>query len=847
MAGVNLSGILYLYEIRLKSKTVLIQEAFAVLGIAIGVALLFASQIASTSLTSSVAQLNTQFVGSAQVQLEARGPEGVSERLLGEVNRQPGVQVALPVFDKQVNVVGGRGERSVYLIGVNPQQVRASGPLLRRFSARQLSGQHAIALPTPLANEIGVGPLQTAKLQIGANYVETLVGTTLGQSEIGELVHSPVAVAPIGYAQRIAGAPGKVNLIFVRYNPARALVARAALKRLAVRWNVNLVPGSFDSQLYSVAVEPESRSESLFSGISALVGFMFALNAMLITVPSRRALIEDIRPQGASRLDTAKILLFDALVIGSIACALGLVLGNFLSIAVFHGTPSYLAVAFPVGNSRVVTWQCFALAIGAGMAAAVLGVFWPLREILTRTLQPLSERADRGRTWTAVRVVAGLGCLALTTAILLFDTKAALVGNIALVAALVLLLPLLFDALVRLFDHLSKLLDGVGSALAVTELQTAQTRVRSLAIAATAAVAVFGVVEFQGIQTNLESGLNKSSKDLDAAADLWVLPGGRLNVQPTTPFSSAAVNTAALARVPGVRQLSVFRGSFLDWGDRRLWVLAPSGSISHPIPSTQVLSGDPVLAAQRVRQGGWAVLSQALATEHHLKVGQTFTLPAPRPLRLRVAALTTNLGWAPGTLIISSQTYAQAWQSNAPTAYAIQTAAGANVAIVRDRIRRAMATVPGLVVETSAERDRRRFAIATQGLSRLTQIRLLVLIAAILAVIGSMGAMIWQRRDLIAFIKVQGYEEGTLRRWLLCEAGILLAAGCLIGAVFGLYAQLLGSRFLATVTGFPIVFNVEVFAAITSFALVSVIAFAAVALPGYLVVRVPASTESPAY
>jgi putative ABC transport system permease protein len=847
MAGVNLSGILYLYEIRLKSKSALIQESFAVLGIAIGVALLFASQVASTSLTSSVTQLDTQFVGSAQVQLEARGPEGISDQLLSEVKRQPDVQVALPVLDRQVNVIGHTGERSVYLIGVNPQQVRASGPLLRRFSARQLAGQQAIALPTPLAKEIGVGPLQTAKLQIGANFIETLVGTTLGQSEIGELVHSPVAVAPIGYAQRVAGAPGKINLIFVRYNPANAQVARAALQRLAARWNVNLVPGAFDSQLFAVAVAPESRSESLFSGISALVGFMFALNAMLITVPSRRALIEDIRPQGASRWDTAKILLFDALVIGVIACALGLVLGDFLSVAVFHGTPSYLAVAFPVGNNRVVTWKCFALAIAAGLGAAIIGVFWPMREILAQALQPLSDRADHRRAWTVARVAVGLCCLAFTTAILLFDTQAALVGNIALVVALVVLMPLLFDVLVRLFEQLSKLLDGVGSALAVTELQTVQTRVRSLAIAATAAVAVFGVVEFQGIQTNLENGLNTSSRDIDAAADLWVLPSGRLNVQPTTPFSPTAVNTAALARVPGVGQMSVFRGSFLDWGNRRLWVLAPSGSLLHPIPSSQVVSGDPTLAAERVRQGGWAVLSQALAAEHDLHVGQTFTLPAPRPLRLRVAALTTNLGWAPGALILSSSTYAQAWPSSPPTAIAIQTSGGASAAVVRNRIRQAKAVAPGLVVETSAERDRRRFAIAKEGLSRLTQIRLLVLIAAILAVIGSMGAMIWQRRDLIAFIKVQGYEESTLRRWLLCEAGILLAAGCLIGAVFGLYAQLLGSRFLATVTGFPIVFNIEIFAAITSFALVSVIAFVAVALPGYLVVRVPANTESPAY
>jgi putative ABC transport system permease protein len=845
MAGISLSGIRYIYEARFEARAVLVQEVFAILGIAVGVALLFASQVSSASLTRSVAQLNSQLVGSAQVQLDARGPEGFRERLLGEVRRLPGVQVVLPVFERELNVIGPSGERSVDLIGVDPHSVRASGPLLRRFSAKQLSAQQAIALPAPLAREIGAGPLVPVKLQIGAEFVETLVGATLQEADIGGLVHSPVAVTSIGYAQRLAGAQGQISRIFIRYDPALAKEVRAALARLAAAWNVNLVPGQFDSRLFAVAVAPESESEALFSGISALVGFMFALNAMLVTVPSRRKLIEDVRPHGATRWDTVKILLFDAAVIGVLACIVGLALGDVLSTVVFHTTPGYLAVAFPVGNNRIVTWQSIALAVAAGMAAAVVGVLWPVREILARPLQPPPDSADRRQGWIAVRLVIGVLCIALTTVTLIWDTRAALIGNIALVVALVVLMPLLFDVLVSLFKQMANVLDGIGSALAVTELQTPQTRVRSLAIAATAAVAVFGVVEFQGIQANLERGLDSASRDMDSAADIWVLPGGKTSVQPTTPFT--AVNTAALSRLPGVSRVSVFRGSFLDWGDRRLWVLAPASGIEHPIPTSQITSGSPDLASQRIRQGGWAVLSQALASEHHLHVGQAFTLPSPRPLTLRVAALTTNLGWPPGALMLNAGTYARAWASDDPTAYAIQATDGAQVAAVRNRVRRALAAEPGLAVETSEERDRRRYAIAAQGLSRLTQIRVLVLIAAILAVIGAMGAMIWQRRDLIAFIKCHGYEEAVLWRWLVCEATVLLTVGCSIGAAFGLYAQLLGSHFLATVTGFPIVFNIEGLAAISSFGLVSVIAVAAVALPGYFVVRVPPNTTSPAY
>jgi putative ABC transport system permease protein len=842
--GITLSGIVYIYQARLEAKAVLVQEIFAILGIAVGVALLFASQISATSLSHSIAELNSQLVGSAQVQLEARGPEGVSEHLLKAVRHEPGVEVALPVFDRQMNLIGPGGERSVDLIGVDPHSVRASGPLLRRFSARQLAAQEAIALPKPLAQEIGAGPLEVVKLQAGDTFRETLVGTTLEAADIGGLVNSPVAVAPIGYAQRLAGAVGQVSRIFVRYNPARANEARKALAQLAANWNVNLVPGDFDSRLFAVAVAPESTSETLFSGISALVGFMFALNAMLITVPSRRALIEEVRPHGASRWDTTRILLFDALVIGALAVVIGLALGDALSIAVFHSTPGYLTVAFPVGNNRLVTWQSVGLAVAAGMIAALIGVFWPLREILSRPLQEPSSTSNPRQAHTVLRLAVGLACLAVTTITLTTYTRAALVGNITLVAALVVLLPILFDLILKVFKQVSNVLDGVGSALAVSELESPQTRVRSLAIAATAAIAVFGVVEFQGTQTNLERGLNASSRGTDSSADVWVLPKGKTSIQPTTPFT--ALNTAALTRLPGVRRVTTYRGSFLDWGDRRLWILAPASSIAHPVPAGQVVNGNAGLASERVRAGGWASVSQALATEQHLHVGEAFILPSPRPLRLRVAALTTNLGWPPGAVILSSNTYARAWHSGNPSAYAIEAAPGATIA-VRNLVRRALASTPGLVVESASEREQRHYAAATQGLSRLTQIRLLVLIAAILAVIGAMGAMIWQRRDLIAFIKCQGYEDAVLRRWLLCEAAVLLVAGCSIGAVFGLYAQLLGSHFLATVTGFPIVFNIEGIAAVSSFALVSAIALAVVALPGYLVVRVPPSTASPEY
>lgn len=496
----SLSDILFLYGARLRARAVLIQEGFAVLGIAIGVALLFASSVASTSLNHSMEQITSEVFSKQQFQFDARGPEGVNDQLLKRVEQIPGVRTALPVIEVQASVIGPHGQRSITLLGLSPAFASSSDPFLRRFSTVGLEHARAIALPAPLAKAIGVSDLEPAKLQVGANVVHTLVAGTLQEPEIGGLVNSPIAVAPIAYVQHVAGLSGDITRIFIGATAAQKTHVLGELSRFAVVEGMNLEPADFDSKLFRVASTPENQSESLFSAISAVVGFMFALNAMLITVPSRRKLIEDIRPQGATQLMTVQIMLFDALVLGVLACVLGLVLGELLSVAAFHATPGYLAQAFPVGNNRIVTWQSVALAVIAGLLAAGLGVLWPLRHVLAQLKQTDRDSGSVFRGWAAIRIIGGLSCVGATTIVLLIYPADAILGIITLVIALVCLLPLFFDAIVAAFEYVQRLGNGAATILAVTELQTPRTRVRSLAITATAAVAVFGIVAIEGTQ-----------------------------------------------------------------------------------------------------------------------------------------------------------------------------------------------------------------------------------------------------------------------------------------------------------------------------------------------------------
>jgi putative ABC transport system permease protein len=827
----RLSSIAHLYRVRLKARTVLVQELLAVLGLSVGVALLFASQVASASLNGSVAQLASEIVGKMQYQLESRDRQGFDQRLLGQVQRLPGVRTAAPVLEEPANAIGPTGHRAVELIGTDPSSALQDSPFLAHFHYAQIARLGALALPSSVAEGIGVQSLQPIELQIGASSVTALVGTELGVKAIGGLAHSPVAVAPLAYAQKLTGMRGRITRVFVQAIPGHDREVRAGLLRLAGN-RLNVEPANFDVTLFGVAAAPANQGESLFSGISALVGFMFALSAMLLTLPLRQGLIGGLRANGATRLDIVEALLFDALVLGALAALLGLALGDLLSIAVFRSNPGYLSFAFPVGSQRIITWESIAIAAGAGLLAACIGVLIPLREIFSRSAPAPMSRRHHIRNWrTAGALTGGLSCLALTTAILLAVPQSAVLGSVILVIALLLLLPLLLDAVIAVFDRLQARFGSASARIAVIELRSPKTRARSIAIAATGAIAVFGSVAIQGAHANLQRGLDRLAHDAAVAADFWVAPPGMQDLLATTPFRDRA--SVALAALPGVRAVGTYRASFLDYGDRHVWVLAPPDTAVHPLPPSQLVEGDLVLADARLRAGGWAVISQALAAQNHLHIGQRFTLPTPDPTTFRVAALTTNLGWPPGAIILNPADYVRAWGSADPSAYNVMLEPGAHPQAVRREIRQALGPASGLTVESARQRERSLRAASRQGLSRLTQIATLVLIATVLAMSIAMGAMIWQRRPRLARMKVQGYERGVLWRALLCESGLLLGAGCAIGALCGIYGQLLISHALASVTGFPIVFSAGALLAIASFALVSVVAVALVALLGY--------------
>jgi putative ABC transport system permease protein len=832
---VKLSSVVRLYRIRLRAR--IVQEMFAVLGISIGLALLFASQVSSTSLGGSVEQLSNGLVGHVRFQLSARDANGFDERLLEQVRHIPGVRAAIPVLEANANIVGSAGAQSVELLGTEPRFARLDGALAHNVGASKLAKATALMLPASIARSIGRSSLQDVEVQVDGGGNRALLVPELPGEVPESLSSGAVALAPLRYAQTLSDMRGRLSSIFVRSAPAHDREVLQGLRRIAAG-RLNVHPADFDGTLFNRAAQPIDQSTGLFSAISAVVGFLFAFNAMLLSVPQRRHLIEDLRLDGYTRKMIVEVLLLDALVLGVVASVIGLLLGDLLSLALFDANPGYLSFAFPIGARRIITWTSVALCIGGGLLAACIGVLAPLRGVIFSSRDAFfhtsGKRRGHGNHW----LLAGAAlCLVVTASILEVAPAAALTGVLTLTAALLLLLPVLLDAVAFAFGRLQGRVAGASPYLAVIELRARANRARSLAVAATGAIAVFGSVAIETAHGDLLEGLNLVASGLSATTDLWISPSGSSNSLATTPFDGA-VATAKVAKLPGVAAVRLYLGSFLDVGDRRAWVIAPPRDVARPLPPDQLVQGSVALAISRFHQGGWVILSRAVAAQQHVHVGDSFLLPSPRPTVLRVAALSTNFGWPPGAIVLNAEDYARAWGSADPSALEVDVRSGFSPALVAREARSALGSHSALRVQTAFAREREFRATARQGLSRLTQISILVLIAAVLAMAAMMGAMIWQRRPRLADMKVDGFDRGVLWRALVWESGLLLGSGCALGAAFGLLGQALLSRALVSVTGFPVAFSPGVLVALASVAIVSATAIVIIAIPGGFATRV---------
>jgi putative ABC transport system permease protein len=835
------SALWYLYRRRLRAHA--LQELLAAIGIASAVALVLAALIAEGSIAGSTREIVRAVTGPATLQLRARDGDGFDESTLVRVEGIDGVAQAAPLLERTGTITAPNGHQvSVELAGTDTSLAVLDGLAHTLPLTALANGSVAVSKATAQKLGIsGIAPEAHVTLKLRGTATRLKLAAVLGGEAVGALSHALVAVMPLAQMQRLSGLQGRVSRILVQPTRRREAQVRQGLLTLA-GGRLAVAAGEQDVTFVRQALRPSDEASTLFALIGALLGFLFAFNAMLLTAPERRQAIADLRLNGSRRGAIVQMVAFQAVCLALAASVPGLFAGYALSRWVFHQSTGYLAEAFPLSPNTVVGAGPVAIALGVGVLATFLASAVPLLDLRRGRTRDAVYR-ERGAAGNALgpaaqkRLFAGAGALVATASVLFaLAPSAAILAAAALALATVLALPLVFAGVLAGSrwgsDHYPRL-----ASLAIALASLRATTLRSLALAATGAVALFGSVALGGARSNLLDGIGGFAHSYAADADIWVGEPG--DNQAVNDFESGD-RAARIARVGGVAGVRAFQGSFLVLGNRRVWVIARPGGAERRVLADQIVEGSHTVALARLREGGWVVVSEAIANEAHGRVGGTITLPTPSGTRrLRVAALSSNLAWPPGVVFMNVGDYNRAWGSAAPTALAVSVAAGADPGAVAGAIRRALGSNSGLEVSTARQREARINALAGEGLGQLGEISTLLLIAAILSMAAALASSINQRRVALAGLRLSGARPRRLRRILLLEASVMLGAGCLTGAVVGIYGQLVIDGYLRHVTGFPVAGAATSARPLEVFAVVLAAALALAAIPGWMASRVP--------
>jgi putative ABC transport system permease protein len=847
---VRLQALAYFYARRLKTHP--IQELLAGLGIAIGVALALAVLVANASVISSSDELVDGVTGAADLQLVARDGQGFDQRLVDRVRMIPGVEQAAPALERRVVLAGPSGaEAPINLVGADASLAQLSGRLTRSFLPGGLNLQpDAMMIPSDVADRLGVpsptaetapGVLPKVTVNVRGRARPVTVAAVLGDDTIGPLTAARVGVMPIGSLQEIAGLPDRVTRVLVLVAPGREQAVRRGLERLA-DGRMEVTDTRADVRLLEQATGPTDQVTGFFAAVSALLGLLLAGNAMLLTAPERRRLVSALRIQGYRRRQVALIMLSQALALGVTASVVGVIAGSLLSRGLFNESPEYLAPGFTLGGRTIIDAWPLVAALAGGIAMSCIASAPPLFDLRRR--RPidavLNEPGSPGnalRPRTTGRALAASIVSFVAASILLIETpELALVASALLALGTLLAIPATLRAAIALMQMVVDRVPRL-STLTVTLLSLKATTLRSLALAATGAVAVFGSVAIGGARVDLLAGIADYGADYVGTADIWVV----------NPFDNQATNDfpadrllPRLEAIDDVADARVYQGSFLNMDGRRVWVLARPADDPDMLPASSIVKGDLATATTALRRGGSVAVSDKIATDRGLGIGDVITFPTPTgTAAMRIAATTTNLGWAPGALMLNSADYGRRWGNTDASAIQVDASDGASVTAVRRAIAATLSDVaPGLRAQLADERAGIIQSSARQGLERLSQISLLLQLAAVLAMAAAMGAAIWQRRPQLAGLRIQSFQPRQLLALLLIEAAVVLGAGGLTGAIGGTYGRIGADRFLHVVTGFPVSPAAVGWNTVITLAAVVVVALAIIAIPGWFATRV---------
>ncbi|MEV5483602.1 MULTISPECIES: ABC transporter permease [Streptomyces] len=521
----------------------------------------------------------------------------------------------------------------------------------------------------------------------------------------------------------------------------------------------------------------------VFAGVSLFIGSFLIINTFTMLVSRRTREIALLRAIGATRRQVSRTVLLEALLVGLVASAAGFLLG----LGIASVLPDILSTdgnTLPHGP-LVIGPRSVVAALGVGVGVTVLAAWLPSRraakvapiEAMRTTETPPSAQRSR------IRGVAGLALLVPGAGVLVSlsgakdasekNLQTAMFGCALLVAALIVLAPILASPVIRLTGRLTGRFGITGHLAQQNALRDPRRT------AATAATLL--------ISTALVAGLavigNSTGQALDRQAAAGLGADYVISSPPMTGVDPAAVRR--VADTSGVRTASAVTDSTLFTGGGVREISGVDPHTVHDVMKLDFVSG----SAKDLGPGRIAV-SRTLARANGVTTGGHLNVRLGRNQEFRkytVVGVYKDNPVAHDALGARTEVAHHSYLPGSVQRILVRTDGGAVSHTTEDRLRTAVGNSPLLKVQ-----DRQQFvheAAGTMG-DLLTLMYGMLAIGIVIAALGIMNTLamsVAERTREIGALRAIGMDRSGIRRMIRLEAVTVAAFGTLLGLAGGLF------------------------------------------------------------
>ena len=744
------------------------QLALAVIGVAVGVAVIVAVDLANASARKAFLLSMDAVVGKATHQVLG-GPEGIPEDVYTRLRTDQGMTAIAPVVAGEVRI----GTRDLTLIGVDLFAERAlrdytgtlaetggdAEPLFRAF----LTEPGAVALAAPLATSLGLETGSAFELTVdGMPRTGRLVGVLPDAGQrLGGLV-----IADIATAQEWLGRSGRLSRIDVRIDPDED----GALARLeaALPPGLRVLGAAGRTQATLDMSAGFMTNLSAMSLLALLVGLFLVMNSTSFSVLQRRPLIGTLRALGVTRRELVGLLLAEAAVIGLVAAAVGIALGVALGERLLDLVArSINDLYFRVTVTNVSVEPAAVLkGLVAGVGAALVGAAIPAWEAtgyrprLALARSVLEERARRALPFVTLAGLAIIGAAVVVLGVSGRNLVAGLAAVFMLISGFSLCAPLFVRVASTALAPLARRLGGSVARMAVAGVGASLSRsgiaVVALAIAVSATIGVSVMVG--SFRAAVVAWLDQSLQaDLYARAEQ-----GRID--------DALV--AEVASQDGVAAVSTSRRVVLEETDGRTWLVALAmapGSYA----GIELMDAEPEAVWPAWESRNAVVVSEPYAWHRGVAPGDVLQLPTGRgPREFAVLATYRSYDANASSVLVSRRTFDRWFDDDGIDSIGVYVEDGTRPEDVAAALRRGGGSTL-LEVESNAGLRAAGLDVFDRTFVITDVLYWLALGVAFVGVLSAMLALQLERAREIATLRALGMTPAQVGGMLAAQTGLL--------------------------------------------------------------------------